>query len=84
MLPKLADFGLSKLKTWLLPELTLNEFASRPFSPPEYDDGSYTIFQGRPSPFVPLALQCLSVAVIEDYKALEHALDTPDLPTAHS
>lgn len=39
--PKLADFGISKLKTWLEPGVTLNEFASRPFCPPEPNDGSF-------------------------------------------
>ena len=29
--PKLADFGISKLKRWLEPSLTLNQFASMPF-----------------------------------------------------
>jgi len=40
--PKLADFGISKLKGFLQPSVTLREFVSRPFTPPEEDDGSYT------------------------------------------
>jgi serine/threonine protein kinase len=34
---KLADFGISKLKRCLQPRITLNEFASRPYAPPERD-----------------------------------------------
>src|SRR5262245_15737662 len=39
---KLADFGISKLKKCLQPRITLNEFVSRPYAPPEPDDGSRT------------------------------------------
>ena len=79
--PKLADFGLSKIKTWLLPELTLNEFVSRPFSPPEYDDGAYT-FSRDVFALCALALQCLSPFPFADYKDLKQSLDSVDLPPA--
>ena len=39
---KLADFGISKLKSYLQPSITLKDFVSRTFTPPEPDDGSYT------------------------------------------
>ncbi len=39
---KLADFGISKLKRTLQPRVTLNQFMSPPFSPPEADTGGYT------------------------------------------
>lgn len=77
--PKLADFGISKIKTWLLPELTLNEFISRPFSPPEYDDGSFTYTRDVFS-FCVLSLQCLSPTPFADYDAVHRALDGVDLP----
>lgn len=38
---KLADFGISKLRGYFRPTVTLREFVSRPFTPPEDDDGSY-------------------------------------------
>jgi hypothetical protein len=40
--PKLADFGIAKLKLWIERGHTLQDCASRPFSSPEWDDGSYT------------------------------------------
>ena len=39
---KLADFGISKLRNFLVPTVTLREFVSRPYTPLEDDDGSYT------------------------------------------
>lgn len=39
---KLCDFGISKIRNFLAPGVTLARFASAPFSPPEVDDGSYT------------------------------------------
>ncbi|WP_311270940.1 protein kinase domain-containing protein [Sphingobium sp. WCS2017Hpa-17] len=38
--PKVADFGISKLRRFLRSEQTLREFISPPFTPPEADDGS--------------------------------------------
>ena len=38
--PKIADFGLSKLMRYIRSEQTLREFASPPFTPSEVDDGS--------------------------------------------
>ncbi|MEV3977041.1 serine/threonine-protein kinase, partial [Streptomyces sp. NPDC050698] len=38
--PKIIDFGTSKLKRYISYGLTLREFSSEPFSPPELDDGS--------------------------------------------
>ena len=40
--PKLADFGIAKIKEWVAPSVTLAEFQTRPYCPQEYDDGSYT------------------------------------------
>ena len=37
--PKLADFGLAKLHAFMQPGVTLSECASRPFAPPEADEG---------------------------------------------
>ncbi|WP_245323408.1 AAA domain-containing protein [Bradyrhizobium stylosanthis] len=38
--PKVADFGVSKLRRFLRSERTLREFVSPPFTPKESDDGS--------------------------------------------
>lgn len=40
--PKLADFGISKLKTDVEPGLTLAEFVTRPFAPAELDEGDFS------------------------------------------
>ena len=40
--PKICDFGISKLRTFLTPGVTLAHFASAPYAPPEADDGSYS------------------------------------------
>lgn len=39
---RLADFSISKLKRTLQPRITLSEFMSPPFAPPERDTGSFT------------------------------------------
>lgn len=39
---KLCDFGISKIRNFLTPGVTLAQFASAPFAPPELDDGSYS------------------------------------------
>jgi len=39
---KLCDFGISKIRDFLAPGVTLAQFASAPYAPPEMDDGSYS------------------------------------------
>lgn len=39
---KLCDFGISKIRNFLAPGVTLAQFASAPYAPPEHDDGSYS------------------------------------------
>ena len=41
-LVKLCDFGISKIRNFLAPGVTLARFSSAPYSPPELDDGSYS------------------------------------------
>ncbi len=41
-LVKLCDFGISKIRNFLAPGVTLAKFSSAPYSPPELDDGSYS------------------------------------------
>jgi serine/threonine protein kinase len=38
--PKLADFGIAKIREWIDPGRTLQDWVSRPYSPREWDDGS--------------------------------------------
>jgi serine/threonine protein kinase len=77
--PKLADFGISKLKTWLEPGLTLNEFASRPFCPPEANDGSYEYARDAFG-FAAVAIHCLADHPLRTYDELFAALDDADIP----
>ena len=78
-MPKLADFGISKLKTWLEPGITLNEFASRPFCPPELNDGSFE-YSRDVFGFAAVTVQCLSEAPLHTHDELFAALDDLDVP----
>ena len=40
--PKVCDFGISKIRNFLAPGVTLAQFASMPFAPPELDDGTHS------------------------------------------
>ena len=77
--PKLADFGISKIKTWLTPGLTLNAFASVPFAPPEMDDGNFT-YTRDVFGFAALALQSLTTERLSTLSDLLQALENSDLP----
>jgi serine/threonine protein kinase len=67
--PKLADFGISKLRSYFRPSVTLREFVSRPFTPPEPDDGSY-LYTRDVFSFGVLVLKCLTKIDISDYDAI--------------
>lgn len=46
--PKLADFSIAKLKRWRDEGLTLGNFASRPYAPPDQDsESSYSRDDGE-------------------------------------
>jgi serine/threonine protein kinase len=77
--PKLADFGIAKLKRWLEPGMTMNVFASVPFSPPEQDNGGYT-YTRDVFGFAALSIQALSRNKFTTFDELFHALDECDLP----
>jgi len=70
---KLADFGISKLKSYLQPSVTLREFVSRPFTPPEEDDGSYTYTRDVFS-FGVLVLKCLTNVELVNYDNIRNAI----------
>jgi superfamily I DNA and/or RNA helicase/serine/threonine protein kinase len=70
---KLADFGISKLKGYLQPSITLKDFVSRTFTPPETDDGSYTYTRDIYS-FGVLVLKCLTNVNLVDCESIPEAL----------
>lgn len=69
---KLADFGISKLKGYLQPSITLKDFVSRTFTPPETDDGSYTYTRDIFS-FGVLVLKCLTNIELTDHNSIPSA-----------
>ena len=76
---KLADFGISKLKRTLQPRVTLNEFMSPPFAPPEHDTGGYTYARDVYSIGI-LSLWAISPHNIMEQKDIPAALDDFDAP----
>lgn len=77
--PRLADFGISKLKRDLLPRVTLQEFASKPFSPPETDVGE-RLYSRDVFGFAALATWSLSDQQPTDYASLIRNAETLDVP----
>jgi AAA domain/Protein kinase domain len=71
---KLADFGISKLKRCLQPRITLNEFVSRPYAPPEPDEGAYS-YARDVFGFAVLCLWALSDQPVREYEHLVPALE---------
>ena len=76
---KLADFGISKLKSYFQPSITLKDFVSRTFTPPESDDGSYTYTRDVYS-FGVLVLKCLTKVELVDCESIPNALKAFDAP----
>ena len=76
---KLGDFGISKLRTWLEPGKTLAEFMSKPFCPPEIDDGSFSYTRDVYG-FAAVAVDALSKTTLYTYEHLEAALHDIGLP----
>ncbi|MBW4492404.1 MAG: protein kinase [Oscillatoria princeps RMCB-10] len=76
---KLADFGISKIKSYLQPSITLKDFVSRTFTPPESDDGSYTYTRDVYS-FGVLVLKCLTKVELVDCESIPNALKAFDAP----
>ncbi len=77
--PKLADFSISKIKTWLTPSLTLNAFSSAPYAPPELDEGDFT-YTRDVFGFAALSLQCITKDRLVSHNELRQALENSDLP----
>lgn len=78
--PKLADFGIAKIRgDHAHSELTVQNFRSGPYAPPEFD---------APVPYVRdvysigvLLLQCLSADLIRDFPDVRRALESVKVPT---
>ncbi len=75
--PRLADFGIAKLKRCLQPRITLNEFMSMPFAPPEPDDGSFSFSRDVFAVGV-LCLWAMSDVEIAGYEDIPKALERFD------
>ncbi|AFZ10474.1 AAA domain-containing protein [Microcoleus sp. F8-D3] len=76
---KLADFGISKLKGYLQPSITLKDFVSRTFTPPETDDGSYTYTRDIFS-FGVLVLKCLTNIELTGHNSIPSAMKAFNAP----
>lgn len=77
--PKLADFGISKLKCDLQPRVTLQEFASRPFAPPEADTGE-RMFSRDVFGFAAVAIWSLSNRHLTSYAELMEECERLGVP----
>jgi len=77
--PKLTDFGLAKLHAFMQPGVTLAEFASRPFTPPDPDEGVHSFGRDLFS-FAALAVSCLSQEPIKEYHQLYDSLESVVVP----
>ncbi|MDP2325793.1 MAG: serine/threonine-protein kinase [Gammaproteobacteria bacterium] len=83
--PKLADFGIARLKRLLDPGITLAQFMTRPFAPPEEDYGEFTETRDMFA-FAVLAVRCLVAKPLDDYAAVVRALshDCDVVPEVHA
>ncbi|WP_148083641.1 bifunctional serine/threonine-protein kinase/DEAD/DEAH box helicase [Micromonospora sp. Llam0] len=76
--PKLADFGISKIRSQMVAEVTVVEHFSRPYAPPDR--------QGMASQsrdvwgFAATALRCLTSGPFDDYPDIKTALADIDVP----
>jgi serine/threonine protein kinase len=77
--PKLTDFGVSKLKTYLGSSLTLKDFTSPPYSPPESDDGSYSTTRDIFG-ISAVLVECLAHTILTSHEELHLAFDRVPLP----
>ena len=76
--PKLADFSIAKLKRWREEGLTLSDFASRPYAPP--DENAESSYGRDLFSFAVLSVRCLSNAPLKEYDDVSRTLETVALP----
>jgi len=66
---KVCDFGISKIRTFLEPGVTLAHFASFPYAPPEPDDGSFS-YSRDVFGFAALAVAALTRSQLDSHQTL--------------
>ena len=72
---RVCDFGISKIRNFLEPGVTLAHYASLPFAPPEPDDGTYS-YSRDVFGFAALAVVSLTAEEIFTHKDLLGKLET--------
>jgi tRNA A-37 threonylcarbamoyl transferase component Bud32 len=77
--PKLADFGIAKIKEWIDPGKTLQDWVTRPYSPREWDDGSFTYTRDVYA-FAVLILACFSKEDLRTYEDVDQSVDAVAVP----
>jgi len=78
---KVCDFGISKIRNFLEPGITLAQYASLPYAPPEIDDGTYS-YSRDVFGFAALAVACLTKTPFSTHKELAGALEILPLEDA--
>lgn len=74
---KITDFGIAKAKNNVEPGITLANYGTEPFTPPEYDDGLHSYSRDVFS-FGVLALRCLCEKPFKKHSELKAALEDFD------
>jgi serine/threonine protein kinase len=84
--PCIADFGIAKILSRIAPEATLRDHGTRPYAPPEYDDGRYPTQRDVYS-FAVLAMLAITATdpfqaryADDRYRALNDACARLDVP----
>ncbi|MDM8559493.1 AAA domain-containing protein [Candidatus Parabeggiatoa sp. HSG14] len=77
--PRLADFGISKIKRFFQPTITLMQYGHPPFTPKEEDDGSYSYTRDVFS-FGVVVLKSLTKVNLTDYDDIPKALAELNAP----
>lgn len=83
--PCITDFGIAKIISRIAPELTLRDHVTRPFAPPEYDDGRHPTERDVYSYAVVAMLAMTSVDPFDGYddqpyRAIDDAFAELDVP----
>ncbi len=63
---KVCDFGISKIRNFLEPGVTLAQYASIPYAPPESDDGTYSYSRDV------FGFAALAIATLRDHPPRNH------------
>ncbi|MER7362882.1 AAA domain-containing protein [Nonomuraea wenchangensis] len=78
--PKLADFGIAKIQAKLIPPgLTVADFRSEPYTPPNTDEASFPYTRDVYSLAV-LLIQALTSETLRERKDIDRALGQIDVP----